>query len=100
MKVAPPLQAPGPEATPEQQKALHDKREAARAFEAIFVRKMLASLEKSSKPGATGEAGAGAGGIYASMMVSALSDAVSANGGIGLADVILRALQPAHTPKK
>jgi Rod binding domain-containing protein len=102
MRVAPPIQAPsGPEATPEQQKAFHEKREAARAFEAIFVRKMLASLEKSSKPGATGEAGGGgAGGIYASMMVSALSDAVSASGGIGLADVILQALTPGQAPKK
>jgi Rod binding domain-containing protein len=34
------------------------------------------------------------------MMVNSLADAVSANGGIGLADVILRALQPAHPPKK
>src|SRR5262249_8381662 len=101
MRVPPPVQAPGPDATPEQQKAFHEKREAARAFEAIFVRKMLASLEKTSKPGATGEAGGGgAGGSYASMMVSSLAESVSSNGGTGLADVILQAFQPRQAPKK
>src|SRR5262249_37320161 len=80
MRVAPPIRAPGPEATPEQQKEFFEKREAARAFEAIFVKKMLSSLEKTSKPGATGEAGGGgAGGIYASMMVSSLAESVSQN---------------------
>ncbi len=89
--------APPQNATPEELKDVHAKREAARAFEALFVRKMLASLEKTSKPGATGEAGGGgAGGIYASMMVSSLADSVTQSGGIGLQDMILRALEPSH----
>jgi Rod binding domain-containing protein len=100
MRVAPPIQAPGPDASPEAKKTFHEQREAARAFEAIFVRRMLSSLEKTSKPGATGESGGGSGGIYASIMVGSLADAVAGSGGIGLADLVLQALQPTQAPKK
>ena len=64
---------------------------------------MLASLEKTNKIGQSKSgSGDGSGGIYGSMMVSSLADSISQNGGIGLADVILRALQgsPQGAPKK
>ena len=97
MKIAPgATQAAQKAMTPEEAKDLHAKKEAARAFEAIFVRKMLSSLEKSAS-GAASNANGG-GGIYASMMVGSLADAVTQQGGIGLSDMIMRALGP--TPHK
>lgn len=67
-----------------------EKLRLAREFEQIFIRKMLASLEKSGsqKTGASPSAGDSA---YGSMVVSALAEAVSKGGGVGLAEVIARA---------
>ena len=66
-----------------------EKLRLAREFEQIFIRKMLSSLEKTgSKEGAPGTSG---GGAYGSMVVSALAEAVSKGGGVGLAEVIARA---------
>ncbi len=64
---------------------------AARQFEAVFVRMMLEPLQK------TGESkkstpGASAGGAYGSMVVDALSDAITQSGGVGLAHMIEDAL--------
>ena len=67
-----------------------EKLRLAREFEQIFIRKMLASLEKSGKSAEPGRASAG-GDAYGSMVVSALAEAVSNGGGIGLAEVIARA---------
>jgi Rod binding domain-containing protein len=89
MKIAP-IQPPGPDASAQQVKDFHAEQQAARAFEAIFVKKMLSSLENTSRAGSPGQAG---GGIYGSMMVSSLADAVTQQGGIGLSDMIMRALQ-------
>jgi Rod binding domain-containing protein len=66
-----------------------EKLRLAREFEQIFIRKMLSSLEKSGQ-GENGKAAAG-GSAYGSMVVSALAEAVSKGGGVGLAEVIARA---------
>ncbi|MET0592692.1 MAG: hypothetical protein ABW133_08335 [Polyangiaceae bacterium] len=64
-----------------------EKLRLAREFEQIFIRKMLSSLEKAGQ-----KDGAPAGGsAYGGMVVSALAEAVSNGGGVGLADVIARA---------
>jgi Rod binding domain-containing protein len=71
-----------------------EKLRLAREFEQIFIRKMLSSLEKvGQKEGAPAAAG---GSAYGGMVVSALAEAVSKGGGVGLAEVIARAAsQPA-----
>ena len=74
--------AQGP--TPEQLKAAKD-------FEAIFIRQLLSSLEKSS--GISGGDKSG-GAVFRSMMVSALADTAAEGGGIGLRDLITRAMLP------
>ena len=74
----------GPTPTPEQ-------RTAAREFEAIFLRQLMSSLEKSS--GLSGGESSG-GQVFRSMMVSALADTASEGGGIGLSEVILKAMMP------
>ena len=59
---------------------------AAKEFEAAMLRSMLKSVEKSM-------AGKGSGASqYASMQVGALADALSAAGGIGLAQTIVEQL--------
>lgn len=69
--------------TPEQQKAARD-------FEAIFLRQLMASLEKGG-----GLGGQSSGGqVFRSMMVGALADTASEGGGIGLSEVILKAMLP------
>jgi Rod binding domain-containing protein len=83
-------------ATPpsDEQKRAHQAKDAAQKFEAIFLRQMLAGLEKMNKVGGKGPgSGGSAGGIYGSMMVNSLADSISQSGGIGLSDVIMRALQ-------
>jgi peptidoglycan hydrolase FlgJ len=85
--------------TPAQQKADVDaafepsaeQKKAAREFEAIFIRQLLSSLEKSS--GLAGGESSG-GSVFRSMMVSALADTASEGGGIGLSELISRAMMP------
>jgi Rod binding domain-containing protein len=67
-----------------------EKLRLAREFEQIFIRKMLSSLEKSGRSMA-GSSASSSGDAYGSMVVSALAEAVSKGGGIGLAEVIARA---------
>jgi Rod binding domain-containing protein len=66
---------------------------AAREFEAIFLRQILASLEKSGHMGGTASTGSD---VYGSMMVGALADAVANAGGVGLAKFVTASL--VHTP--
>jgi flagellar protein FlgJ len=69
---------------------------AAREFEAIFLRQMLTSLEKTGHMGSTGSTGSD---VYGSMMVGALADAVASAGGVGLAKYVTTSLvHPAATP--
>ncbi len=65
---------------------------AAKDFEAIFLRTLLSSLQKTtslnggaSKP-TTGQS------TYGSMVVGALADNISSSGGIGLADIVAKSL--------
>lgn len=64
---------------------------AARDFEGIFLRTMLSSLQKTTKLGSSSTLSAGQS-TYGSMVVGAMADAVSTAGGVGLAEVIARAL--------
>jgi Rod binding domain-containing protein len=67
-----------------------EKLRLAREFEQIFIRKMLSSLEKSGR-NAAGSSASASGDAYGSMVVSALAEAVSKGGGVGLAEMIARA---------
>lgn len=64
---------------------------AAREFEAIFLRTLLGPLEKTTQLGSKSGLSAGQS-TFGGMVVSAVADSVSSVGGIGLADVIARAL--------
>jgi Rod binding domain-containing protein len=66
--------------------------EAARQFEAIFLRQLLSGLEKAGELG--GGAVTSGSGIYGSMMVGALAESAASGGGIGLSELVLRALTP------
>jgi flagellar protein FlgJ len=80
--------------TPSQQTAdataTAEQRHAAQQFEAMFLRQLLGNLGKS---GGLGGSGAGAE-VYGSMMVGALADTASEGGGIGLAEIVLKAMLP------
>jgi peptidoglycan hydrolase FlgJ len=94
--VAPPISSSAP-AAPAHASPAGAKPEVARAareFEAIFLRQILTSLEKSGHMGG-GTASTGSD-VYGSMMVGALADAVANAGGVGLAKYVTTSL--AHTP--
>jgi flagellar protein FlgJ len=79
---------PASDAGDEQQVAAAHK--VAQQFEAIFLRQLMGTLEKSK-----GFGGSSTGsGVYKSMMVGALADSTAEGGGIGLADVIFKAMMP------
>ena len=63
----------------------------AQQFEAIFLRQLLGALEKT---GGLGSSSSGGGGVFRSMMVTALADSTAQGGGIGLADVVFKAMMP------
>ncbi len=63
----------------------------AREFESIFLRSLLSPLEKTTQVGKGGSLAAGQS-AYGSMVVGAMADTMSTVGGIGLAEVITRAL--------
>ena len=69
--------------------------QAAKDFEAIFVRQMLKSLEKTTAAGCGTQASAGEK-TYGSMIVDTLSESISKAGGLGLADVIARSMASQH----
>jgi Rod binding domain-containing protein len=68
---------------------------AARDFEAIFLRSLLSSLEKTTAVSGGGKLNTSQS-TYGSMVVGALADNISGSGGIGLADVIAKSLSAAH----
>jgi flagellar protein FlgJ len=72
-----------------------EQRKVARDFEAIFMRQLLGSMEKAG--GFGGESNS-SGAMYRSMMVGALADTAAEGGGIGLAELILKAMLPPVTP--
>jgi Rod binding domain-containing protein len=67
------------------------EKKAASEFEAIFLRKMLSSMEKSTK--VEGSSLSSSADAYSSMIVGALADAVAAAGGIGLAKSLLHSIE-------
>jgi len=69
---------------------------AAKDFEAIFLRTLLSSLEKTTSMSGGGKLTTGQS-AYGSMVVGAMADKISKSGGIGLADIVARSLS-AHQP--
>ena len=69
---------------------------AAKDFEAIFLRTLLSSLEKTTSVKGGGKLDTGQS-TYGSMVVGAMADQVSQSGGIGLAEIIAKSLT-AHAP--
>ena len=72
---------------------------AAREFETIFIRSLLGPLEKTTSSGTTGSAKTGQS-TYGSMVVGALADSLAGAGGIGLAEVIAKAMTQAESASK
>ncbi len=76
-----------------------DVQKAARQFEAIMVRQLLApSIEpmmNGGSLGAAGPAGGQGGGVYGYLLTDTLATSISQGGGLGLASVISRQLSPA-----
>src|SRR6476620_2461713 len=66
---------------------------AAKDFEAIFLRTLLSSLEKTTAVSGGGKLNTGQS-TYGSMVVGALADRISGSGGIGLAEVVAKSLLP------
>ncbi|HEX4515500.1 MAG TPA: hypothetical protein VH054_18265, partial [Polyangiaceae bacterium] len=67
--------------------------EAAKQFEAVFMRELLKPLEKSTA--AMGGSSTSAGeSTYGSMIVDALGDAVAKAGGLGFGDQLVKDLAP------
>jgi len=78
--------------TPVDPKAL----KAAKDFEAIFLRTLLSSLEKTTSISGGKKLDTGQS-TYGGMIVGALADNISGSGGIGLADIVAKSLS-AHLP--
>ena len=68
--------------------ASSEEHRVAKEFEAIFLRKMLGSMEKTTS--LTGKAPGAS--MYGQMVTDALADAMGRGGGIGLADSLERVL--------
>ena len=76
---------------------------AAKDFEAIFLRSLLSSLEKTTAVSGGGKLNTSQS-TYGSMVVGALADNISGSGGIGLADIVAKSLSahvtsPSAEPK-
>jgi Rod binding domain-containing protein len=69
--------------------------DAARQFEALLLRRVLASLERTTKLG--GSPASAGSSAYGSMVVEALSDAIAQAGGLGLAEDMARSMSPAQS---
>ncbi|HVU01469.1 MAG TPA: hypothetical protein VHE30_06945 [Polyangiaceae bacterium] len=79
--------------SPEAAKTKEKLAQAAREFDAVFVRIVLKSLEKTTKLGGSSSMNAGQS-AYGSMVVDSVADAVARAGGTGLADRLIEALGP------
>ena len=65
---------------------------AAKDFEAIFLRTLLSSLEKTTSINGGAAKPTTGQSTYGSMVVGALADNISGSGGIGLADIVAKSL--------
>ncbi|MGC4064309.1 MAG: hypothetical protein QM784_06615 [Polyangiaceae bacterium] len=77
--------------TPAEGREAHAIEEAARDFEAVFLRQMLSSLERTTRVSSKGNAPSGQQ-AYGSMIVDAVADAVAKAGGLGVADMLAATL--------
>jgi flagellar protein FlgJ len=87
--------AAAPQAAAAQVEPTAEQRRVAQEFEAIFMRQLLGSMEKSG-----GIAGGGSdhgAAMYRSMMVGAMADNAAQAGGIGLSEMVLKAMLPPAT---
>ena len=84
--LTPPHQAPDADA-----KTVAEAHKVAKQFEAIFLRQLMGALEKAGGLGSSSKGGAG---VLRSMMVTAFADSTAEGGGIGLADVVFKAMLP------
>lgn len=83
---------------PEAQPAADPKAlKAAKDFEAIFLRTLLSSLEKTTSMSGGGKLDTGQS-TYGSMIVGAMADQISGSGGIGLADIVAKSLSAHISP--
>jgi Rod binding domain-containing protein len=73
--------------------------QAAREFETIFLRSLLGSLEKTTQAGTNAPLKSGQS-TYGSMVVGAMADSMAGAGGIGLAEIIARAMTLAESSAK
>jgi peptidoglycan hydrolase FlgJ len=64
---------------------------AAKEFEAIFLRTLLSSLEKTTSVSGSGRLNTSQS-TYGGMVVGALADNISGSGGIGLAEIVAKSL--------
>lgn len=64
---------------------------AAKEFEAIFLRTLLSSLEKTTSVSGGGKLNTSQS-TYGGMVVGALADNISGSGGIGLAEIVAKSL--------
>jgi Rod binding domain-containing protein len=84
--------------TPQAQPAADPKAlKAAKDFEAIFLRTLLSSLEKTTAVSGSGRLNTSQS-TYGSMVVGALADKISGSGGIGLADIVAKSLSAHLAP--
>jgi len=81
---------PQHQVTDADEKSVAEARKVAQQFESIFLRQLLGALEKTGGLGGSTQGAA----VYKSMMVGALADGASESGGIGLADVVFKAMLP------
>jgi Rod binding domain-containing protein len=80
--------------TAEQPQNAERLQHAARQFEAMMLKRMLSSLEKTTKL----DSGKGTS-MYGSMIVDAMADAIVGSGGLGLSKIIEQTL-PGGNAKK
>jgi Rod binding domain-containing protein len=67
---------------------------AAKDFEAIFLRTLLSSLEKTTAVSSGGKLSTSQS-TYGSMVVGAMADQISGAGGVGLAEIVAKSLSAA-----
>ena len=84
---------PQPAASPPSAKAIGKNEKAARDFEALLLTPVLDSLQKTFA-GDSGDSKTTGASDYRQMGSQALAQAIAARGGIGIAQLVLRHLQP------
>jgi Rod binding domain-containing protein len=72
--------------------------ESAQQFEALFVTQLLASVREGGSGGWLGEEGDGASTTAIELAESQLAQAISQSGGLGLASLVARQVEPRPAP--